>query len=158
MNSFFRSRFTTEPSYAPIENLVFGRMAFKGMNPEVERMMQEEEERRESAEADIGDEEMAEHLAGVRAAIGRKFATKREAAAKRDATSVITGPSSSSSGDPHPRAEELMARGTELVGQMRVQNRSWVRDGSRGRGGRGGRGGQHDVRGGKKRKFLKPSE
>jgi hypothetical protein len=22
-----------EPSYAPIENLVFGRLAFKGMNP-----------------------------------------------------------------------------------------------------------------------------
>jgi hypothetical protein len=132
------------------------------MVTEVERMMQEEEDKLKDSEADIGDEEMAEHLAGVRASIGRKFSTKRElaaAAAKRDASGAVAGPSSypSASGS-QPSGAELMSRGGEILGQMRNQNRTWIRGGGGGRGHRGGRGGQHEERGGKKRKFLKPSE
>ena len=35
------SRFIAEPSYVNIENLSFGRLAFHGMNPEIERMAEE---------------------------------------------------------------------------------------------------------------------
>jgi len=164
----FRSRFRVEPSYAPVENLVFGRMAFKGMNPEVELMMEQEDERRREAEAssagqieaDVGDKALAEHFAGVRASIGRKFATKREHAAKRDASDMLAGPSTSSagaSGSQHHSGEELMARGADMVGQMRSQNRTWHREGSR--GGHRGRGDTREGKGGKKRRgFLKPKE
>ena len=42
--SFSRGRFITEPSYAAIENLMFGHRAYLGMNPEIEKMTQEEEQ------------------------------------------------------------------------------------------------------------------
>ena len=69
------SRIVCEPSYVPVENLVFGRLAFKGlsktilenqaklvgMNAEIEAMMAANkaamEEKHE--EADISQEEMA---------------------------------------------------------------------------------------------------
>ena len=38
-----------EPSYVNFENLNFGRMAFRGMNPEIEKMMENERIREEEA-------------------------------------------------------------------------------------------------------------
>ena len=38
---FQGSRFIAEPSYVNIENLTFGRLAFHGMNPEIEKMAEE---------------------------------------------------------------------------------------------------------------------
>ena len=35
------SRFIAEPSYVSIENLSFGRFAYGGMNPEIEKMADE---------------------------------------------------------------------------------------------------------------------
>ena len=33
----------TEPSFAVAENLIFGRLAFNGANPEIEKMMENRE-------------------------------------------------------------------------------------------------------------------
>jgi hypothetical protein len=41
---FFRGRFITEPSYAAIEDLMFGHRAYLGINPEIEKMTQAEEQ------------------------------------------------------------------------------------------------------------------
>ena len=46
-----RSRFIIDPSYASIEDLNFGRIAFHGMNPEIEKMAENERIRREEMEA-----------------------------------------------------------------------------------------------------------
>merc|ERR1719346_223068 len=64
------SRFITEPSYVNIENLSFGRLAFHGMNPEIERMAEEVRLKAEEAEAelkekDVQDGEMAEFYSSM---------------------------------------------------------------------------------------------
>ena len=46
-----RCRFIIDPSYASIEDLNFGRIAFHGMNPEIEKMAENERVRREEIEA-----------------------------------------------------------------------------------------------------------
>ena len=46
-----RTRFIIDPSYASIEDLNFGRIAFHGMNPEIEKMAENERIRREEIEA-----------------------------------------------------------------------------------------------------------
>ncbi|XP_023220033.1 M-phase phosphoprotein 6-like [Centruroides sculpturatus] len=56
-------RFLIEPSYAPCEQLVFGRMSFKGMNPEIEKLMLEKQEVPLSQKRKMGgisDKEFAE--------------------------------------------------------------------------------------------------
>lgn len=131
-----RSRFTIEPSYVNIENLIFGRLAFKGMNPEIERMMENERLRKEEAESakaetEVNDQEMAEHYAGTLGnTISRKFAPKRQHDGSSKVQSNKTG-------------EELMNQGAKLVGEMRSQNRVWKKDDS----------GQS-----KKKRFMKPQD
>ncbi|XP_052400122.1 M-phase phosphoprotein 6 [Carassius gibelio] len=77
-----------ERSYAPCEDLVFGRMSFRGFNPEVEKLMllmnthQEEEEDDEDGnvsrmETDITDEEMAKRYESMVESMRKKFAKKR---------------------------------------------------------------------------------
>jgi hypothetical protein len=44
LNFYFRGRFITEPSYAAIEDLMFGHRAYLGINPEIEKMTQAEEQ------------------------------------------------------------------------------------------------------------------
>merc|ERR1712080_468579 len=93
------SRFIAEPSYVNIENLTFGRMAFNGMNPEIEKMAEEERLEVEEAEAtkrekDVQDEEMAEFY--MASTISKKFASKRnvdgsKGAATMPGTSNISG-------------------------------------------------------------------
>ena len=76
------SRFIVEPSYVNIENLNFGRMAFNGMNPEIEKMAEEERLKEEEAEAekrekDVQDEEMTDFYSSMNSTVAKKFSTKR---------------------------------------------------------------------------------
>lgn len=146
----FRGRFTVEPSYSKIENLAFGRMAFRGMNPEVERMMEaqrlrEEEEAASRREKEVNDEAMAAHFGNLRATVGRKFATKRQTA---------EGVGDLSAGTSVQDGSELIRRGEELLAHARSPNKVWVKGNEQattpGSGGSG--------RGGKRKKFLKPAQ
>ena len=61
----------TEPSFAVAENLIFGRLAFNGANPEIEKMMENRRLRAEEAaeakrEKDVQDEEMAMHFGNLK--------------------------------------------------------------------------------------------
>lgn len=60
-------RFVIEPSYVFCEKLVDGRISFQGMNPEIEKLMEEERKNEQirleqKAETDISDEQMAKSL------------------------------------------------------------------------------------------------
>jgi len=86
------SRVVCEPSYVPVENLVFGRLAFKGMNQEIEAMMAEKAAAEENTnDKEVSDGEMASRLSKNMA---KKFATKRDNAGqptinKSDLSGVI---------------------------------------------------------------------
>merc|ERR1712080_328663 len=75
------SRIVCEPSYVPVENLVFGRLAFKGMNAEIESMMASAQAAADEVkeEADVSNEEMASRLAQNMA---KKFGSKRDSSGK----------------------------------------------------------------------------
>lgn len=77
-----------ERSYVPCEDLVYGRMSFRGFNPEVEKLMllmntqQEEDDGEEDdnvsrMETDITDEEMARRYESLVESMRKKFAKKR---------------------------------------------------------------------------------
>ena len=69
-------RVVCEPSYVPVENLVFGRLAFKGMNQEIEAMMAEKASVEDSTkDKEVSDGEMASRLSKNMA---KKFASKRD--------------------------------------------------------------------------------
>ncbi|NXW65428.1 MPH6 phase, partial [Eurystomus gularis] len=82
-----------ERSFMPCEELLYGRMSFKGFNPEIEKLMiqmnskckKEEIEVDDKMEADVSDEEMArrqyETLVGT---IGKKFVRKRDQGVLQD--------------------------------------------------------------------------
>ncbi|XP_048014666.1 M-phase phosphoprotein 6 [Megalobrama amblycephala] len=82
-----------ERSYVPCEDLVYGRMSFRGFNPDVEKLMllmnthkEEEEDEDEDntvsrMETDITDEEMARRYESLVGSMRKKFATKRDRAA-----------------------------------------------------------------------------
>ncbi len=185
----FRGRFAIEPSYAKVENLVFGRMAFRGMNPELERMLEaerarEEEEAAARREADVDDEAMAAHFGSLRATVGRKFATKRQAGAAGAGTvgasataEAASGSSPSSSPAPMQgvassssttssasraggeEGEEILRRGAELVEEMRSQHKVWTRqEGQQSRPLAGGSSAPAGRGGKRKKKFLKPPQ
>jgi len=61
------SRFVINPSFASVEDLNFGRMAFLGMNSEIEAMQAREKARLDEKEGlknekDVQDDEMAAHF------------------------------------------------------------------------------------------------
>ncbi|XP_043084099.1 M-phase phosphoprotein 6 [Puntigrus tetrazona] len=77
-----------ERSYAPCEDLVYGRMSFRGFNPGVEKLMllmnasKEEEDEEEDddvsrMEKDITDEDMARRYESLVESMRNKFAKKR---------------------------------------------------------------------------------
>ncbi|XP_051808098.1 M-phase phosphoprotein 6 [Acanthochromis polyacanthus] len=80
-----------EKSFVPCEDLRFGRISFKGFNPEVEKLMlllnpkEEEEEGDEDdqrrMQTDVTDEEMALRYESLVGSLKKKFAKKRERAA-----------------------------------------------------------------------------
>ncbi|KAG6940690.1 M-phase phosphoprotein 6, partial [Chelydra serpentina] len=75
-----------ERSFMPCEDLLYGRMSFKGFNPEIEKLMiqmnsrykREEIEADDTAEADVSDEEMARRYETLVGTIGKKFLKKRD--------------------------------------------------------------------------------
>ncbi|CAK9814760.1 M-phase phosphoprotein 6 [Anthophora quadrimaculata] len=59
-------RFIIEPSYVFCEKLIEGRVSFQGMNPEIEKLMEAEENNErikieEKMETDVSDKQMANH-------------------------------------------------------------------------------------------------
>ncbi|KAK2880661.1 M-phase phosphoprotein 6 isoform X2 [Channa argus] len=79
-----------EKSFVPCEELNYGRMSFKGFNPEVEKLMallnpKHEEMKREEEEisrmqTDVTDEEMALRYESLVTSMKKKFLKKRERA------------------------------------------------------------------------------
>ncbi|KAI5626962.1 M-phase phosphoprotein 6, partial [Silurus asotus] len=78
-----------ERSYVPCEDLVYGRMSFKGFNSEVEKLMvlmnapkEEEDEEEEKditrMDTDITDEDMAIRYGSLVESMKRRFGKKRE--------------------------------------------------------------------------------
>lgn len=83
-NFYLRSKFIIEPSYVACESLSFGRMSFKGANPEIEKLMrrfQEPPAPRESSFmtdencADVKAHEVAQTLSLTKT-ISRKFSKR----------------------------------------------------------------------------------
>jgi len=79
------SRYIIEPSFAPLEDLIFGRMSFRGQNPEIEKIMKDIETAKqekliqEKEEAGtVSAEEMANRYSTLIGTIGKKFANKRQ--------------------------------------------------------------------------------
>ncbi|KAM4618677.1 M-phase phosphoprotein 6 [Polymixia lowei] len=79
-----------ERSFVPCEDLKYGRISFKGFNPEVEKLMvlmnakneeEEEEEDITRMEKDVTDEEMARRYESLVGSMKKKFAKKRERSA-----------------------------------------------------------------------------
>lgn len=61
--------YVCEPSFVPVEGLVEGRFSFRGMNPEIERLLELEELARQAllnkdVKKDVADEEMADSYYG----------------------------------------------------------------------------------------------
>uniref|UniRef100_G3WKQ2 M-phase phosphoprotein 6 n=1 Tax=Sarcophilus harrisii TaxID=9305 RepID=G3WKQ2_SARHA len=76
-----------EQSFMLCEDLLYGRMSFRGFNPEIEKLMvqmnsknKDEEVEDVSMEADVSDEEMARRYESLVGTIGKKFAKKRDRA------------------------------------------------------------------------------
>nr|XP_027807926.2 M-phase phosphoprotein 6 [Marmota flaviventris] len=77
-----------EQSFLLCEDLLYGRMSFRGFNPEVEKLMlqmnaknkAENEDEDEIVELDVSDEEMARRYETLVGTIGKKFAKKRDRA------------------------------------------------------------------------------
>uniref|UniRef100_A0A3Q4BRU1 Uncharacterized protein n=1 Tax=Mola mola TaxID=94237 RepID=A0A3Q4BRU1_MOLML len=76
-----------EKSFVPCEDLIYGRISFKGFNAEVEKLMalmnpkdedEEEEEEVSRMQTDVTDEEMALRYESLIGSIKKKFAKKRD--------------------------------------------------------------------------------
>ncbi|XP_072135967.1 M-phase phosphoprotein 6 isoform X2 [Mobula birostris] len=78
-----------EKSFVPCEELLFGRMSFKGFNPEIEKLVaqmyskneNEEPEDQSKMDVDVSDEEMARRYESLVGSIKRKFTKKRDRSA-----------------------------------------------------------------------------
>ncbi|KAL3859120.1 hypothetical protein ACJMK2_009352 [Sinanodonta woodiana] len=80
-----QSQYLVEPSYVRCEDLLFGRMSFKGCNPEIEKLMKSqmqelelEEASRKESEIGVDDIEMAERYESLIGTVAKKFAKKRQ--------------------------------------------------------------------------------
>uniref|UniRef100_A0A023GHK6 Putative m phase phosphoprotein 6 n=2 Tax=Amblyomma TaxID=6942 RepID=A0A023GHK6_AMBTT len=73
------SRYITKESYAPCLGLLAPRMSFKGRNPEIERLMQQdsEAETKPHTMPGIADEEMAKRYSTLVGTIAKKFDKRR---------------------------------------------------------------------------------
>lgn len=82
------SNFIVEPSYSICEGLIDGRLSFRGMNPELERLMELEQAEKEGKmrpeqPKDVTDKEMVETYYANQApaaskTMNKKFSTKNE--------------------------------------------------------------------------------
>ncbi|KAI4872165.1 hypothetical protein NFI96_031004 [Prochilodus magdalenae] len=85
-----------ERSYIPCEDLAYGRMSFKGFNPEVEKLMilmntpkdkdeeEEEEDDMTRMDTDITDEDMAKRYGSLVESMKKRFAKKRQRSSIKD--------------------------------------------------------------------------
>jgi len=106
------SRIICEPSYVPVENLVFGRLAFKGMNQEIEAMMVEKAAIEDtSKEKDVSDADMANRLTKN---IAKKFATKRDNSGKPSINKTLATAS--------PETSTLLAQTSSFLSQVRAES------------------------------------
>lgn len=82
------SSIVEERSFVPCEDLLYGRMSFKGFNPEVEKLMiqmnsavavdeDDDDGKDGKMEADVSDEEMARRYESLVGTIKKKFTKKR---------------------------------------------------------------------------------
>uniref|UniRef100_A0A8C5QE99 M-phase phosphoprotein 6 n=1 Tax=Leptobrachium leishanense TaxID=445787 RepID=A0A8C5QE99_9ANUR len=75
-----------ERSFHPCEDFLYGRMSFKGFNPEVEKLMVQMNSKADAEDVveegkmdvDITDEEMAQRYESLVKSIQKKFAKKRD--------------------------------------------------------------------------------
>uniref|UniRef100_UPI00398E690C M-phase phosphoprotein 6 isoform X1 n=2 Tax=Pristiophorus japonicus TaxID=55135 RepID=UPI00398E690C len=80
------SHIIEEKSFVPCEDLLFGRMSFKGFNPEIEKLVaqmysqneNEEPEEEVQMEVDVSDVEMARRYESLVGTIKMKFTKKRD--------------------------------------------------------------------------------
>lgn len=88
-------QYIMEPSYVPCENLSDGRYSFRGMNPEIERLNQLENEAINAAKdkdvvKDVSDADMsASYYHTIKKTIERKFQTKNQRRKANDADCKI---------------------------------------------------------------------
>ncbi|MEE6499938.1 hypothetical protein FKM82_003645 [Ascaphus truei] len=81
-----------ERSLLPCEDFVYGRMSFKGFNPEVEKLMIQMNSKTETEEVieegnmevDVSDDEMARRYESLVGTIKNKFTKKRERKVQND--------------------------------------------------------------------------
>ncbi|KAG8175445.1 hypothetical protein JTE90_001816 [Oedothorax gibbosus] len=74
-----------EPSFVPCEKLIYGRLSFLGMNPEIEKLMEETEQKdmdKLKRMDGISNKEMAERYTSLIGNMKKKFTTKRKWAAE----------------------------------------------------------------------------
>ncbi|XP_055313831.1 M-phase phosphoprotein 6 [Sitodiplosis mosellana] len=75
------SYYIIEPSYVPCEDLNDGRFSFRGMNPDIERILELEEQAKQATidqnvKKDVTDEDMTAYYGNVKKTIERKFQSK----------------------------------------------------------------------------------
>lgn len=75
------SCYIIEPSYVPCEDLNDGRFSFRGMNPDIERILELEEQAKQATidqnvKKDVTDEDMTAYYGNVKKTIERKFQSK----------------------------------------------------------------------------------
>lgn len=106
------SRVVCEPSYVPVENLVFGRLAFKGMNQEIEAMMSESAAAEDDTkDKEVSDADMANRLAKNMA---KKFTTKRDKSGKPAINKALATAS--------PEASNLLSQTSSFLAQVRSES------------------------------------
>jgi len=106
------SRVVCEPSYVPVENLVFGRLAFKGMNQEIEAMMAEKVAAEDTTkEKEVSDADMANRLTKNMA---KKFASKRDNSGKPSINKNLAGAT--------PETSSLLAQTSNFLSQVRAES------------------------------------
>jgi len=106
------SRVVCEPSYVPVENLVFGRLAFKGMNQEIEAMMAEKVAAEDTTkEKEVSDADMANRLTKNMA---NKFATKRDKTGKPSMNKNLASVT--------PETSSLIAQTSTFLSQVRAES------------------------------------
>jgi len=105
------SRVVCEPSYVPLESLMFGRLAFKGMNQEIESMMAEKAAIEDNTkDKDVSDADMASRLSKNMA---KKFGTKRDNAGQPTITKALATAT--------PETSTLMAQTSTFLSQVRAE-------------------------------------
>lgn len=73
--------YINEDSFVPCEDLIVGRVSYRGMNPEIERILELEDESKQAVlikeqELDVNDKDMAKHYTTLVNTIGKKFNPK----------------------------------------------------------------------------------